>query len=141
MPWRRHIFKEELETELKTVKLCVSENAAGILIAFGSSGPILLKIKTKILFHMSLQSSKNAFYHGIITLPSLFHSIFVLGGGKVSCFTKPQVTIMHTRDFFSTSMWEKCVFCVLMNLGINKFLKIYFSWHPMIIFFLEERKV
>lgn len=126
MPWRRHVFKEELETELKTVKLRDSENAAGILIAFGPSGPILLKIKTKILFHISLQSSKNAFYRGTVTLPSLFHSIFVLEGGKVSCFTKPQVTIMHTIDFFLHLCEKSVCFVVLMNLGINKFLKIIF---------------
>lgn len=126
MPWRRHVFKEELETELKTAKLCVSENAAGILIAFGPSGPILLKIKTKILFHISLQSSKIAFYRGTVTLPSLFHSIFVLEGGKVSYFTKPQVTIMHTLDFFLHLCEKSVCFVVLMNLRINKFLKIIF---------------
>ena len=127
MPWKRRVFKEELETELKTVKLCVSENAAGILVAFGSSGPILLTIKTKILFHMSLESSKNAFYRGTITLPSLFHNIFVLAGGKVSCVIKHQVTIMHTIDFFLHPCEKIVCFVVIMNLRINKFLKVYFS--------------
>ena len=69
---------------MKTAKLCLCENTAGILFPFGASMPIILKKKTNPLS----QSSENASYFGA-TLSSLFRNIFVLEGEKVSRFIKP----------------------------------------------------
>ena len=84
---------------MKTTKICLCGNVAGILITFGSSNPIILKIKEKNLFRMYIQLDGNKFYCGT-TLFSLFHNIFMVEWEKASCFTNLQVKIMHETDFF-----------------------------------------
>ena len=110
MPWKRYIFKEKHEAGLKTAKVCLCGNAVGILITFGSSNPIILNIKKENLFHMYIGSNGNKFCCGT-TLFSLFHNIFMVEWGQVSCFTNLQVKIVHMTDF-SIFAWERYVLVV-----------------------------
>lgn len=50
----------EAVNRLKTAKICLHGNPAGILIMFSSSTPVILKIKNN-LFQVYLQSNENTF--------------------------------------------------------------------------------
>lgn len=63
----------------------------------------------------------------VVQLFSLFHNIFMAEWEKASCFTNRQVKIMHMIDLSTLVVRKIHVLVVLINFGITRFLKIYFS--------------